>query len=105
MRAGRGSISGQYPTRSVVVQRRAALSDHRRLTGWDDFRISLSDEMSLDRTLLELVLAAMAHAAGSHQDSVVVEKPGGVVVFERRDSLYPWPKQAQSLRVIDGGKD
>lgn len=73
--------------------------------GGDDVRISLSDEMSLDRTLLELVLAAMAHAAGSHQDSVVVEQPGGVLGFERRKSLYPWPEPVQALRVIEGGKD
>jgi hypothetical protein len=59
----------------------------------------------LDRSLLALVLAAAAHAAGSHQDSVMIERDGGAVGFERVDTLYPWPKPAQSFRVIDGGKD
>ncbi|QOT19445.1 hypothetical protein [Paenarthrobacter sp. YJN-5] len=72
--------------------------------GGDDVRISLSDEMSLDRTLLELVLAAISHAAGTHQDSGIVEQPDGSLGFERKDALYLWPPQAQSLRLIDGGK-
>ncbi|ACL42087.1 conserved hypothetical protein (plasmid) [Pseudarthrobacter chlorophenolicus A6] len=72
--------------------------------GGEDVRISLSDEMSMDRTLLELVLAAMAHAAGSHQDSAMVERPDGTIGFERKEALYPWPKQVQSFRLIDGGK-
>lgn len=60
----------------------------------------------LDRNLLDLVLAAAAHAAGSHQDSVMTEGPGGVLGFERAETLHPWPKQdTQGLRLIDGGKD
>jgi hypothetical protein len=59
----------------------------------------------LDRTLLDLVLAAAAHSAGSHQDSIMVERDGAAIGFERADTLYPWPKPAQAFRVIDGGKD
>lgn len=73
--------------------------------GGDGIRISLSDEMSLDRDLMGLVLAAMAHAAGSHQDSVAVERPDGSLGFERREALYPWPQAARALRVIDGGRE
>jgi hypothetical protein len=73
--------------------------------GGDDVRISLSDGLSLDRPLLELVLAAVSHAAGSHQDSAVVEQSDGSIGFERRGPLYPWPKPAEAFRVIDSGKD
>lgn len=59
----------------------------------------------LDRNVLDLVLAAVAHAAGSHQDSVMTEGPGGVLGFERADTLHPWPKrESKTLRIIDGGK-
>lgn len=73
--------------------------------GSEDVRISLNDELSLDRTLLELVLAAIAHAAGTHQDTEIVERAGGVIRFEPRPPLYPWPEPAKAFRVIDGGKD
>jgi hypothetical protein len=72
--------------------------------GGNDVRISLGDELSLDRTLMELVLAAVAHASGTHQDSVMVERTGGIVGFERQGSLYPWPEPPKALRMIDGGK-
>lgn len=59
----------------------------------------------LDRDVLDLVLAAIAHAAGSHQDSVI---PGdgddGVLSFERAKSLHPWSKEQPAFQVIDGGK-
>ncbi|VII98682.1 hypothetical protein [Arthrobacter sp. DR-2P] len=71
-----------------------------------DEQVALSDVVpGLDRALLDLVLAALAHAAGSHQDSVIHEKPEGVLGFERVDTLYPWPKDAPALRVIDGGQN
>jgi hypothetical protein len=71
-----------------------------------DEQVALSDVVpGLDRALLDLVLAALAHAAGSHQDSVILEKPEGVLGFERVDTLYPWPKDAPALRVIDGGQN
>lgn len=47
----------------------------------------------LDRDLMHLVLAAMAHANGSHeQPDVVVDHRRGVAVLNGRlPSLYPWP--------------
>lgn len=68
--------------------------------------IILSDVIpGLDRALLDLVLAAVAHAAGSHQDSVVTESTEGALGFERAPTLHPWPKPAPALRIIDGGLD
>ncbi len=69
-------------------------------------QVALSDVIpGLDRALLDLVLAALAHAAGSHQDSVILEKPEGVLGFERADTLHPWPKEPPDLRAIDGGQN
>jgi hypothetical protein len=59
----------------------------------------------LDRDLLDLVLAAAAHAAGSHQGTVIVENPDGSMRFDHPGTLHPWPATAQNrLRVIDGGQ-
>lgn len=68
--------------------------------------VSLADVIpGLDRAILDLVLAAMAHAAGSHQDSVMVGEGSDVLSFQRARSLHPWPEPAPAFRVIDGGKD
>jgi len=49
----------------------------------------------LDRAALELVLAGLAHAAGSHQHSeIIYNEAGQPTRFGRLDSLYPWPPQA-----------
>jgi hypothetical protein len=67
--------------------------------------VALSDALpGLDRTVMELVLAAVAHAAGTHQQSDVIEAPGGSMSFQKLDSLYPWPKSAPAFQIIDGGK-
>lgn len=46
----------------------------------------------LDRKLVSLVLAALAHAAGSHQHSDFSQNEDGTTSFKRLDSLYPWPE-------------
>lgn len=67
----------------------------------DDHPVALGDAVSgIDRKHLTLVLAAIAHAAGSHEHSRMVydgflegtdaPRPVG---FEKLDSLYPWPQQ------------
>lgn len=67
--------------------------------------VELSDVLpGLDRTVMDLVLAAAAHAAGTHQGSVMTETPDGTVSFDRPGSLYPWPKPAPVFHIIDGGK-
>ncbi|WP_346008624.1 hypothetical protein [Janibacter terrae] len=64
--------------------------------------VALGDAVSgLDREHLNLVLAAIAHAAGSHEDSVPVieESEGGaprIVRFDRPGSLHPWPDTQDS---------
>jgi len=60
--------------------------------------VNLNDALpGLDRAGLELVLAALAHASGSHEHSGVVTDELGVMVgFERLNSLYPWPPAATS---------
>lgn len=55
--------------------------------------VNLNDDIpGLDRDVVQLVLAAIAHAAGSHEHSGIVydaaNQPAG---FERLDTLYPWP--------------
>lgn len=68
--------------------------------------VALSDVVpGLDRALLDLVLAALAHAAGSHQDSEMFEQPEGVLSFKGVETLHPWPNAAPALRVIDGGQN
>lgn len=63
------------------------------------FPVSLSDEIpGLGRGDLELVLAAVAHAGGSHEHSDVrIDAEAGV--FENRGqlpSLRPWPVEART---------
>lgn len=59
--------------------------------------VALGDAVSgLDREHLALVLAAIAHAAGSHEHSRPISEPGEdgtlrIVGFDRPGSLYPWP--------------
>lgn len=66
----------------------------------DDRLVALGDVVSgLDRKHLELVLAAIAHAAGSHEHSVPVtewndEGVPRLLRFDRPGSLYPWPDQS-----------
>lgn len=70
-----------------------------------DEPVPLSDVVpGLDRSILDLVLAALAHAAGSHQDSDMFEQPDGAVSFNAIGSVHPWPAAAPALRVIDGGQ-
>lgn len=59
--------------------------------GSSDTSVNLSDDISgLDRPTLRLVLAAIAHAGGSHQQSSVVVEPSGGITISREPSLHPW---------------
>jgi hypothetical protein len=56
--------------------------------------IDLSDTLTgLDRDTIGLVIAAVAHASGSHQHADLVIDPDRGVGFNRGrlPSLYPWP--------------
>ncbi|ALE07546.1 hypothetical protein AL755_04235 [Arthrobacter sp. ERGS1:01] len=48
----------------------------------------------LDRRVLELVLAAVAHAGGSHEHSGFTTNTDGSQSIERLSTLYPWPDEA-----------
>lgn len=56
-------------------------------------RVDLNEDLpGLDRSNLELVLAAVAHANGSHEHSVMrFNAEGAPEGFDRVPSLYPWP--------------
>jgi len=58
--------------------------------------VDLSEDLpGLDRTHTALVLAAIAHANGSHEHSGVrYNDDGRPVGFTRLTSLYPWPERA-----------
>jgi hypothetical protein len=57
--------------------------------------VDLGDALAgLDRDTVTLVLAAVAHASGSHEHSdMVIDPDRGVALSHGRlPSLYPWPK-------------
>jgi len=55
-------------------------------------RVDLVDAASgLDRASLDLVLAAIAHAGGSHESAEPVLVGGELVGFSTPASLHPWP--------------
>lgn len=60
-----------------------------------EYPIALTDTVSgLDRHALDLVLAAIAHAGGSHdQADMIVDPDTGKASFTPRPSLYPWPAE------------
>lgn len=60
-----------------------------------DHPVSLYEDLpGLDRRGLLLVLAAIAHASGSHEHSdVVLDDDGRPRGFRRLDSAYPWPAE------------
>jgi hypothetical protein len=54
--------------------------------------IEIMDVVSgLDRHHLDLVLAALAHAGGSHEHAAVVLDPDGAADLSSPGSLHPWP--------------
>ncbi|AGW85580.1 hypothetical protein BLAC_07045 [Bifidobacterium animalis subsp. lactis ATCC 27673] len=53
------------------------------------------DIPGLDRHSTDLVLAAIAHAAGSHEDTTVTTNSAGQPTgFTPAGSLYPWPEES-----------
>ena len=63
----------------------------------DGTPVNLSDEVTgLDRESLLLVLAAIAHANGSHEHSEFVFENGRPTRIRRLSSAYPWPGAAQT---------
>lgn len=57
--------------------------------------VNLGDYLpGLDRKILDLVLAAVAHAGGSHEHSDFSVNADGTASFEMLPSLYPWPDES-----------
>lgn len=48
----------------------------------------------LDRKILDLFLASVAHAGGSHEHSDFSVNADGTASFEQLPSLYPWPDES-----------
>ena len=56
--------------------------------------VNLGDYLpGLDRKILDLVLAAVAHAGGNHEHSDYSVNADGTASFEKLPSLYPWPNE------------
>lgn len=63
----------------------------------EDVPVVLSDVLpGLDRKNVRLVLAAVAHAAGSHEHSDMIDNEDGTMSIKRLPSLYPWPEEKQA---------
>jgi len=61
--------------------------------------VVLSDVVpGLDRDNLSLVLAAIAHAGGSHQHADIRHHEDGTATLSGKlESLYPWPRNLHSV--------
>ncbi|PRZ34788.1 hypothetical protein CLV47_12320 [Antricoccus suffuscus] len=56
--------------------------------------VRLDEVSGLDRGTLDLVLAAIAHAGGSHEQSdAAIDPVSGKFAILRLDSLHPWPAE------------
>ncbi|MET3803951.1 hypothetical protein ABIB25_000937 [Nakamurella sp. UYEF19] len=95
-----GQPHGAWIDFDVVPDRAGPLSSGERAylliaasIGSEQVQVNLSDEISrLGREHLDLVLAAIAHAAGSHQHSgLTFDRDGHPTGFTKLPSLYPWP--------------
>ncbi|OAD97689.1 ABC transporter ATP-binding protein [Arthrobacter sp. OY3WO11] len=67
----------------------------------EDVPVTLGDFVSgLDRENLDLVLAAIAHAGGSHQHSDVCISEDGSMSLGKGylDSLHPWPRVLRAVQ-------
>jgi len=59
--------------------------------GCPDATVNLGDCLSgVDRPTLHLVLAAVAHAAGSHRHREVTTNPDGTITLTTPGSPHPW---------------
>ena len=58
----------------------------------------------VDRCHLDLVLAAIAHAGGSHQHAAIIrDHEAGTARMIRQGSLHPWPETAAEERPRTDG--
>ena len=70
--------------------------------GSTEAMVNLSDDLSsLDRPTVKLILAAIAHAAGSHEFSDVIVDLNGRATIIRESSLFPWDDDVPAGGVRD----
>lgn len=56
----------------------------------------------LDREIVVLILAAVAHTAGTHEGVTITHDADGKATLNRVGTLYPWPELPRKLRSVDG---
>lgn len=80
------------------LQIAAALSD-------GDTTVNLGRALTgLDRQHVHLVLAAVAHTAGTHQQQEIKVRPDGTLGFTRPGSMYRWDQPSESQTpCLEGG--
>lgn len=60
--------------------------------------VDLSEVLpGMDRHNLELVLAAVSHAGGTHEHSTLEYNPDGTHSISRQTSLHPWPARREQV--------
>ena len=65
--------------------------------GSTDATVNLGDCLTgLDRPRLQLVLAAVAYAAGSHEDHEVTRRPNGTLALTSPGPAHPWTASAST---------
>ena len=69
--------------------------------GSTDATVNLGDCLTgLDRPRLQLVLAAIAHAAGSHEHREVTRRPDGTLALTTPGSPHPWAAAANANETM-----
>lgn len=64
--------------------------------------IDLADVVCVDRDHLDLILAAFAHAGGSHEHATLIPgSPAGSVRLARPGPLHPWPTDTSTQSATD----
>ncbi|MGS0686526.1 hypothetical protein ACVBEQ_15500 [Nakamurella sp. GG22] len=54
----------------------------------------------MDRKHVHLVLAAVSHAAGTHQHSQLISGPDGIISIDRLGSIYGWEQTSESAPEV-----
>ena len=102
------TVHGQWIDFSTIPQQAAGLSggEQRLLRiaasiGSTDATANLGDCLTgLDRPQLHLVLAAVAHAAGSHEHHEITRHPNGTLALTTPGSPHPWAAAANANETI-----
>jgi len=92
------TVHGQWIDFAAIPEQIGGLSGgEQRLVriassiGCPDATVNLGDCLSgVDRPTLHLVLAAVAHAAGSHRHREVTTNPNGTITLTTPGSPHPW---------------